>query len=97
LDYNRSGGAIIGFWTIVTNCMIVSNAANANGGGASQVFLYNCTVSYNTASGGGGMYNARAHNSVFHHNTSLLHGGGISALLTGSSNCLIYKVLQALE
>jgi len=48
------GGGVWGVSTAarVTNCIITANAADANGGGASQITLLNCTITDNDAGGG---------------------------------------------
>ncbi len=73
----RNGG---GVWCetsgIVSNCMIISNAAFNVGGGAAFGTYFNCVLANNSAAGGGGAYSATLDQCTIAGNQVTVHGGG---------------------
>jgi parallel beta-helix repeat protein/predicted outer membrane repeat protein len=51
------------------NCLVYGNTAWFDGGGVYSGLVYNCTISDNSASLGGGMLGGGAFNSIVYHNT----------------------------
>ena len=87
----RSGG---GIWcasasAVVANCVIRSNTAVYNGGGAYQGTLINCALIGNQANVGGGAYDATLRSCTVSSNTANLSsmGAAYGGLLT---NCIVY-------
>ncbi|HXJ58027.1 MAG TPA: choice-of-anchor Q domain-containing protein [Verrucomicrobiae bacterium] len=83
---HQSGG---GVWcasasVVVSNCVIVGNAAHGNGGGAYAGTLQACRVSGNSAYLGGGVFAGTLDNCTLDHNAASGGGGAASAILTGS-------------
>jgi hypothetical protein len=79
----NGGGAMCAssYGVIISNCMIIANAATNHGGGVNQGKLVNCMVTGNSvrgssASQGGGTYNAYLTNCVIANNSSGYEGGG---------------------
>jgi hypothetical protein len=92
------GGGIWGSSTNATlfNCLIVTNVASANGGGAYQVALNNCTVLANKCLGtgnpggsgsgdGGGAYGCSLKNCVISQNFANNDGGGTASCVVRNS------------
>jgi hypothetical protein len=92
-ELDSSGG---GVWsesplTVISNCVISSNACNWYGAGSYSGTLLSCTVSNNTnyissISGGGGAAFSTIRNSTLRDNSSKSGGGAILCTL---SNCLV--------
>ena len=86
----QSGG---GAWcasnnAVVVNCLVVSNAANALGGGVYGGSLSNCTLVANAATGsGGGAYLCILNGCLLSNNTAIISYGGISG--GGASSCTL--------
>lgn len=91
-----SGGGIWASSTsaLVCNCMILTNLASYEGGGAYQASLYGCTLAGNRASStayttsGGGAYSCNLTNCVITGNTSD-YGDGGGAGRCGLRNCAL--------
>lgn len=64
---------------VVSNCIIIGNAAAYLGGGASGGTLINCVLTTNQASVGGAVYASTAINSAITNNTAGDQGGGAYA------------------
>lgn len=78
VNAEQSGG---GIWSestnvLVTNCIIVANAANNLGGGAFSATLVNCVLTNNFAEAGGGAESCTLCNCTLGGNGSALYGGG---------------------
>jgi hypothetical protein len=77
--YSRSSTAV------VSNCVIVKNAAAIQGGGVYQGRLFNCTLINNVSTNGGGAYGASLMNCTLAGNQAFGSGGGAySSMLTNS-------------
>jgi hypothetical protein len=93
-ELDSSGG---GVWsesslTVISNCVISSNACNWYGAGSYSGTLLNCTVSNNTnhigsVFGGGGAAFSTIRNSTLRNNSAMSGGGG--AISCTLSNCLV--------
>jgi len=86
----QSGG---GVWcestnAVIFNCLIISNSANALGGGIRGGSLTNCSVIANAATGsGGGAYLSVMSGCLVSNNTAVIGYGGISG--GGASSCTL--------
>jgi hypothetical protein len=86
----QSGG---GAWcasnnAVLANCLVISNAANALGGGVYGGSLSNCTLVANAATGsGGGAYLCILNGCLLSNNTAIISYGGISG--GGASSCTL--------
>lgn len=72
--------------SVVSNCVIVGNAAAAMGGGASSGNLYNCTILNNCATNGGGCYASILNKCLVETNLAYQGAGAYSGRLT---NCAV--------
>ncbi len=75
---NQSGG---GVWAndgneVVTNCVLIGNAANSGGGGVYVGSVINCSIIQNSAYGGGGVASSTVTNSLILSNSASAYGGG---------------------
>jgi len=95
LDQEQSGA---GLWcaspsVVVSNCVLVGNLANAQGGGAYSGTLVDCTLTGNSAyGGGGGTYCATLNNCTLLTNSALdltLSSSGGGALSSSLYNCTL--------
>ncbi len=66
----QGGGMNDGYRTsgIAKNCVINGNTASHTGGGADACYLYNCTVTGNSADIGGGIYSSVVNNCIVWYN-----------------------------
>jgi PKD repeat protein len=77
----QSGGGIWCEWmdAVVSNCVLVANAAAVSGGGAYGGTLIGCTVEANTASSGGGAARSLLQRCTLSNNSAAGEGGGAAA------------------
>ncbi len=70
--YNQAGGGVYLYCgdTMITNCIISSNAAKDSGGGVCYGIVNNCTISGNSAKWGGGAYRCTVNNSTISVNST---------------------------
>ena len=75
---DRSGGGInmYGGSATVSNCVLVANSADSQGGGVYYGTLNDCTLSGNSADNGGGSYDSVLTNCTFFGNMAKYNGGG---------------------
>ena len=87
-DPDRCGGGVYceADSVVVSNCLIISNAAFRQAGGVFNGEIVNCVVANNTANGGGGACGGSALNSSFFLN-SAYEGGGVEAV--NLNNCVL--------
>jgi PKD repeat protein len=93
-DKEQSGG---GVWCdvggIVSNCVLIGNSAQNNGGGAYGSTLYNCIVISNSVRGnGGGTYYSTLYNCTLTGNSAKGNGGGVCS--SALYNCIVYYNLS---
>ncbi len=78
LDKDCSGGAVFGTEsTMITNCTLAGNIAEAHGGGSFGGILYNCILRGNSADEGGGAYSNTLNNCVLTANHGYDGGGAV--------------------
>jgi len=87
-EREQSGG---GVWSesinaVVTNCTLIGNSANANGGGARYGTLNNCTLTANSAQLGGGAHYSTLNNCTLTGNPAYYGGGAHYSTL---NNCTL--------
>ena len=70
---------------IITNCVVMANAANYDGGGAEQGTLKNCTLTGNSAFQGGGAYYSSLTNCSLTANSAYYSGGADSCTLNNTT------------
>jgi len=75
-DWQSGGGAWCESSSLISNCIIVANSANVNGGGVMGGNIADCTLQNNTAQYGGGAALVMMTNCVVSGNTAE-YGGGI--------------------
>jgi hypothetical protein len=80
------GGAWCETSAIVSNCVLVGNAAWIYGGGVYGGTLYGCEFTGNSASSGGGSSDSDVNNSVFTGNSAGMGGGSFGGTL---NNCTL--------
>jgi predicted outer membrane repeat protein len=91
LNQERSGGGVwVGGGALVSNCVISGCSAAANGGGAFQGTLINCTLTGNFTgnlgtNGGGGAYKSTLINCIISGNQAPNGGGAFEGMLTNCS------------
>jgi hypothetical protein len=74
---------------IVSNCVMIANAANNLGGGAYFGNIINCSIIQNSAYSGGGVAHSSVTNSLILSNSASAYGGGsYSATLT---DCKVFS------
>ncbi len=73
------GGGILcnGLSATITNCIIVGNHADVDGGGVYLGRVYDSVISGNMAEWGGGTYDTEIYNSMIANNTAVDSGGGV--------------------
>jgi PKD repeat protein len=91
IDKEQSGGGVCcEMGAVVTNCVLVGNAANQQGGGAFRGSLYDCVLSQNVAAGppgtyyfgqGGGASMSALYHCTLFNNSALDAGGAYASLL----------------
>jgi hypothetical protein len=75
---------------VVSNCLLVGNSADWDGGGARQGTLNNCVLSRNSAGFGDGAYDSTLNNCTLTGNSANgLYGGG-GAYGATLNNCIVY-------
>ena len=79
--YCRSSSAVI------SNCVIMRNAAVSEGGGVFQGTLYNSTLTANVSTNGGGAYSSSLINCILAGNNAFSSGGG--AYSGSLTNCIL--------
>lgn len=62
--------------SMISNCVLIGNAAYSWGGGATEASLYRCVLQNNSARTGGGTYLSKLYNCVVISNTASATGGG---------------------
>ena len=87
LTSQQDGGGVWcdtnGVGAVVSNCVIVGNAAYGNGGGAWYGYLTNCVLGGNSSAVGGGSYFATLHNCALTNNNAGAAGGDYRGTLVG--------------
>lgn len=64
---------------VITNCIIMSNYAHAEGGGVRGGMIYGTIITSNNANNGGGAANCSIFNSTISSNRAVNNGGGIDS------------------
>jgi len=72
---------------MLSNCLLVANAAGYYGGGAYSSTLNNCVLSNNVANSGGGICFGIANNSLISSNRAISYGGGVYSNVV--NNCTL--------
>ena len=87
-NYDSDGGGInlYGGNAVVTNCVIIGNMANKDGGGICYGTINNCTLSGNSADYGGGTCYSTVNNCVINENSADNGGGTCYSTI---NNCTI--------
>jgi hypothetical protein len=70
------GGIFCEPLAVLSNCILIGNSANRDGGGASGGTLHNCTLAGNSADYGGGAASGTLYNCTFSGNSVKWGGGG---------------------
>jgi hypothetical protein len=78
----RGGGVFCRSSSVVSNCVIVGNAADLAGGGASGGKLFDCILTGNSSTNGGGVTSATLSNCFLSGNTARSGGGAYNCTLT---------------
>jgi hypothetical protein len=78
----------------VSNCVLVANASEADGGGAYRGLLLNCQLLANSATAGGGAAFSTLNGCILISNTVSVYGGG--AISCVMSNCYVKGNVSAL-
>jgi PKD repeat protein len=101
----NGGGAWCQPGGVVTNCVLIHNSAESQGGGAHDGTLYNCMLDGNTAYYGGGADQSTLNQCTLRNNSAVAGGGSFNSRLynctvTGNSggglwechgnNCIVY-------
>jgi hypothetical protein len=89
-NYGGAGGGVYCESTsaVLSNCVLSSNSANGNGGGAYSGTLNNCTLTGNSAGGSGGADHATLNNCTLTGNLALSRIGGGANYCT-LNNCTL--------
>jgi hypothetical protein len=83
----QSGGGVCCFSSsgVISDCLVIGNTANYEGGGAYSGTLENCVITGNTAFGGGGTYASSLGNcTVVSNSASFVAGGSSGGTLLNS-------------
>ncbi len=91
-DQNSGGGLWCSSYAVISNCVLLSNSAYMDGGGAYSGILTNCTIMANTASNGAGAASAKLTDCVISGNLAWYQGGGVygsSVAPAKVNNCIL--------
>ncbi len=72
---DSGGGVYAAAYGVVTNCIVIDNSAQGDGGGISGGTLHDCSLSGNSAQRGGGASDATLEGCTLNGNTARLGGG----------------------